>query len=133
MGLEGLVSKRRDRAYRAGRCPALDQDLKPEQPGDEAGLRDRVAMTECPQKITFAEMRDMDVRGILIYCADYRCSRYHSAASKLVSYFLCSVRLRTSKITAVDQPNNSTPFIDVIGPIKRHLGTGRMSPYPSVV
>jgi hypothetical protein len=25
-----------------------------------------------PQKITFAEMRDMGVRGVLIYCADYR-------------------------------------------------------------
>jgi hypothetical protein len=34
-------------------------------------------MTECPQKINFAEMRDMDVRGILMYCADYRCSRYY--------------------------------------------------------
>jgi hypothetical protein len=31
-----------------------------------------------PQKITFAEMRDMGVRGVLIYCADYRCS--HSIA-----------------------------------------------------
>jgi hypothetical protein len=28
-----------------------------------------------PQKITFGEMRDMGVRGILVYCADYRCSR----------------------------------------------------------
>jgi hypothetical protein len=31
-----------------------------------------------PQKITFADMRDMGVRGLLIYCADYRCS--HSTA-----------------------------------------------------
>ena len=31
-----------------------------------------------PQKITFGEMRDMGVRGVLIYCADYRCS--HSIA-----------------------------------------------------
>jgi hypothetical protein len=31
-----------------------------------------------PQKITFAEMREMGVRGLLIYCADYRCS--HSIA-----------------------------------------------------
>jgi hypothetical protein len=31
-----------------------------------------------PQNITFAEMRDMGVRGVLIYCADYRCS--HSIA-----------------------------------------------------
>jgi hypothetical protein len=26
-----------------------------------------------PTKITFAEMRESGVRGILIYCADYRC------------------------------------------------------------
>jgi hypothetical protein len=34
--------------------------------------------TDRPQKITFAELRDMGVRGILVYCADYRCS--HSIA-----------------------------------------------------
>jgi hypothetical protein len=28
-----------------------------------------------PTKITFAEMRDMGVRGSLVYCADYGCSR----------------------------------------------------------
>ena len=33
---------------------------------------------EGPTKITFAEMREMDVRGLLVYCADYRCS--HSIA-----------------------------------------------------
>ena len=32
-------------------------------------------MTERPTKITFGEMRDMGVRGVLVYCADYRCSR----------------------------------------------------------
>jgi hypothetical protein len=26
------------------------------------------------QKITFADMRDMGVRGLLIYCSDYKCS-----------------------------------------------------------
>jgi hypothetical protein len=31
-------------------------------------------MTERPTKITFGEMRDMGVRRLLIYCADYRCS-----------------------------------------------------------
>jgi hypothetical protein len=31
-----------------------------------------------PTKITFADMRDMGVRGLLIYCADYKCS--HSIA-----------------------------------------------------
>jgi hypothetical protein len=33
-------------------------------------------MTERPQKVTFGEMRDMGVRGILIYCADYKCSHW---------------------------------------------------------
>ncbi len=27
-----------------------------------------------PEKITFGQMREMGVRGLLIYCADYRCS-----------------------------------------------------------
>jgi hypothetical protein len=27
-----------------------------------------------PKKITFGDMREMGVRGVLIYCADYRCS-----------------------------------------------------------
>jgi hypothetical protein len=31
-----------------------------------------------PQKITFGELRDMGVRGLLIYCSDYKCS--HSIA-----------------------------------------------------
>jgi hypothetical protein len=31
-----------------------------------------------PTKITFAEMRNMGVRGVLIYCSDYRCG--HSTA-----------------------------------------------------
>jgi hypothetical protein len=26
------------------------------------------------QKITFGEMRNMGVRGVLVYCADYRCT-----------------------------------------------------------
>jgi hypothetical protein len=37
-----------------------------------------VAVTERPQKITFAEMREMGVSGVLVYCADYTCS--HSVA-----------------------------------------------------
>jgi hypothetical protein len=31
-----------------------------------------------PQKITFGEMRDMGIRGALVYCADHKCS--HSVA-----------------------------------------------------
>ena len=34
--------------------------------------------TDRPTKISFGEMRDSSVRGILVYCADYRCS--HSIA-----------------------------------------------------
>ena len=35
-------------------------------------------MSDRPQKITFAEMREMGVRGLLVFCADYQCS--HSIA-----------------------------------------------------
>jgi hypothetical protein len=35
-------------------------------------------MTDRPQRIAFAEMRDMGVRGVPIYCQDFRCS--HSTA-----------------------------------------------------
>jgi hypothetical protein len=35
-------------------------------------------MPDRPQKITFAEMRESGMRGLLVYCADYRCS--HSTA-----------------------------------------------------
>jgi hypothetical protein len=31
-----------------------------------------------PQKITLGEMREMGVRGLLVYCSDYHCS--HSVA-----------------------------------------------------
>ena len=34
----------------------------------------------------------------------------------------------TSKTTAVDHPNSSTPFIAVIGPSNRQLSIGTMSP-----
>jgi hypothetical protein len=31
---------------------------------------------EPPKKITFAEMRSSGVRGLLVYCSDYRCSHH---------------------------------------------------------
>jgi len=31
-------------------------------------------MADRPQKISFAEMRESGVRGLLVYCADYCCS-----------------------------------------------------------
>ena len=41
-------------------------------------MTDSPSMPDRPQKIAFAEMRDMGVRGIIVYCADYTCS--HSIA-----------------------------------------------------
>ena len=35
-------------------------------------------MPDRSQKITFAEMRESGIHGLLVYCADYRCS--HSIA-----------------------------------------------------
>jgi hypothetical protein len=35
-------------------------------------------LADRPQGITFGEMRDMGVRGVLVYCADHKCS--HSVA-----------------------------------------------------
>ena len=37
-----------------------------------------MAILASPQKITFAEMRESGARGLLVYCADNRCS--HSIA-----------------------------------------------------
>jgi hypothetical protein len=34
-----------------------------------------------PEKITFADMRDMGVRGLLIYCSDYKCSHLVTMSS----------------------------------------------------
>jgi hypothetical protein len=34
------------------------------------------AVVKRPEKITLAEMRAAGVRGLLVYCADYRCSHW---------------------------------------------------------
>jgi hypothetical protein len=34
-----------------------------------------------PQKITFGEMRESGVRGVLVYCSDYKCSHYVNASA----------------------------------------------------
>jgi hypothetical protein len=51
------------------------------------------------QKITFGEMRSTGVRGLLIYCSDYKCSRStavsadqwpdHVRLSDLEARFIC--------------------------------------------
>jgi hypothetical protein len=35
-----------------------------------------LALASRPQKITLAEMRAANVRGLLIYCSDYHCSHW---------------------------------------------------------
>src|SRR6187397_2006076 len=59
-------------------------------------------LTHRPTKITFAELRESGVHGLLVYCADYRCS--HSVAisadrwpdqvrlSDIEPQFVCQVR-----------------------------------------
>jgi hypothetical protein len=62
-----------------GVLAGIGSKSKPEQPGNEAGGRGGlVAVTDRPQNITFGEMRESGVRGVLIYCADFKCS--HSIA-----------------------------------------------------
>jgi hypothetical protein len=36
---------------------------------------------ERPTKITLGEMRESGVRGVLIYCSDYKCSHYATASA----------------------------------------------------
>jgi hypothetical protein len=43
--------------------------------GQEFALQWRMTVTR-PEKITFRQMREMGVRGLLIYCSDYRCSHH---------------------------------------------------------
>ena len=45
-------------------------------------------MPDRPQKITFADMRDMGVRGLLIYCSDYKCR--HPASQMTLLRQQCS-------------------------------------------
>jgi hypothetical protein len=40
-------------------------------------------MSDPVQKITFAEMRAAGVRGVLIYCSDYRCSHSMSTSARV--------------------------------------------------
>src|SRR5437763_13277997 len=52
-----------------------------------------------PQKITLGQMREMGVRGVLVYCSDYRCSHWgriisdrwpdHVRLSDLEPLFVC--------------------------------------------
>jgi hypothetical protein len=64
------------------------------------------AMTDRPQKITFAEMRDMGVRGVLIYCADYRCSHSTAVSADLWPEWVVLIAGSTgTALRAVRPPN----------------------------
>jgi hypothetical protein len=53
-----------------------------------------------PQKITFGEMHDSGVRGVLVHCSDYKCRHYvtasadpwpdHNRLSDLEPRFVCT-------------------------------------------
>jgi hypothetical protein len=72
LGLEGIVSKRRDSTYKAGPSKHWIKGQKPEVARDDTSRGQQ--LVERPQKITLGEMRQMGVRGLLVYCSDYHCS-----------------------------------------------------------
>jgi hypothetical protein len=80
------------------------------------------AMPDRPTKITFGEMRDMGVRGILVYCADYRCSlsiatrhrrRSRTSSPTLEQESLCQaaqgIRGAINQIIGAQSQDNVTP------------------------
>jgi hypothetical protein len=72
LGLEDRFEASVSQLSRRTLC-ALGQGQEPSVPGN-AACEGRHVLTDRPQKITFGEMREMGERGILIYCADYKCS-----------------------------------------------------------
>ena len=62
-------------------------------------------MFDRPQKITFAEMRESGVRGLLIYCADYHCS--HSDSDRSVGSPAASFSL--GQIPSAPRTRNAIP------------------------
>jgi hypothetical protein len=69
-----------------------------------------------PQKITFGEMRDdMGVRGVLVYCADFRCS--HSVAMNADRWpddvRLSDIEPRFRWVFAIRGPKSLTSIADV--------------------
>jgi hypothetical protein len=52
-------------------------------------------MPDRPQKITFAQMRQSGVRGLLIYCTDYRCSHSIAISGDAWPDDMRTIRLRT--------------------------------------
>jgi hypothetical protein len=70
-----------------------------------------------------------DVRRIMVESTNHSAPRSVRIRSRFgLTAPSINVRRSTSKMTAVDQPNSSTPFIAVIGPRSRQRSTGVTSP-----
>jgi hypothetical protein len=63
-------------------------------------------MTDRPQKITLAEMRSSGVRGVLVYCADYRCSHHVAISGDRWPDDVRRLNIRSKKLPAT--PISST-------------------------
>jgi hypothetical protein len=69
-----------------------------------------------PQKITFGDIRESGVRGVLIYCSDYRCS-HHIAVSgdqwgddvRLSDLIWCAATLSRVRRTREAEPRLTVP------------------------
>ena len=67
--------------------------------GADARADTRKRLMKRPQKIILGEMREMGVRGVLVYCSDFKCSHWgrisadrwpdHVRLSDLESLFVC--------------------------------------------
>ena len=62
-----------------------------------------------PQKITFGDMRDMGVRGLLIYCSDYKCSHLVALSGDLWFRSVCSACGKRGADVRPDFNLNKTP------------------------
>jgi hypothetical protein len=72
-------------------------------------------MNDRPQKITLGEMRASGVRGLLIYCADYKCSHWIKISADQWSD---DVRLR-AHLVEIRQVAQRPPPCDIPSPVKR--------------
>ena len=54
-------------------------------------------MKTYPQKITFCEMREFDVRDVLIYCRDHRCSHDVETTADVLGRSCAAVGYRAEK------------------------------------
>jgi hypothetical protein len=68
-----------------------------------------------PEKITFAEMRSSGVRGLLIYCSDYRCSHYITSQSAAIDGRMMFGCLISSPGSFARHAASEAPISDPIG------------------